>query len=99
VREIKFRAWDGEHILLPFYSLEDLAYRSLLFENKNLIWMQYTGIKDKNGKEIFEGDIIYLAGYGDYFVEFPFIELYDAMLEDDIGQIKGNIHENPELLK
>lgn len=64
--------------------------------------MQFSGLTDKNGKEIYEGDVIYIAGFGDYHVEFPFQELYDRVFSgdgDDIGEIKGNIYKNPELLK
>jgi len=60
--------------------------------------MQYAGLKDKNGKDIYEGDVVKINWYGDYEAEFPFIELYEAEAEWDIWEIIGNIYENPDLL-
>lgn len=59
--------------------------------------MQYTGLLDTHGVEIYEGDVVLIYGYGEYECKFPFIELYEALAELDIGAIVGNIYENPEL--
>jgi uncharacterized phage protein (TIGR01671 family) len=107
MREIKFRAWgkfghrkeEKENHMV--YEWEDTTYIECTSFNGGDYFdvMQYTGLKDKNGKEIYEGDVVYLAGYGDYLVEWPFIDLYQSAFELDVGAIKGNIHENPELLE
>jgi len=70
--------------------------------------MQYTGLKDKNGKEIYEDDIIHCefgtVDYGNFVIKskmqysresdiFGWETPYPGM-----GEIIGNIHENPELL-
>jgi len=96
-REIKFRAWDKKNKRMMelgdiFKCFEAGNYLDNLREDLIII-MQYTGLKDKNGKEIYEGDFVYLAGYGNYQVVFPFIELYEAEAEKDIGEIIGNIYE------
>jgi uncharacterized phage protein (TIGR01671 family) len=58
MREIKFRAW----LFLQKEMLYESLYGAEKFGGRDCEIMQYTGLNDKNGKEIYEGDIVTCVG-------------------------------------
>ena len=129
MREIKFRAWlkYGKEIVdveeIDFMN-EVINYIDNDYENneqeiigayfENIELMQYTELKDKNNKEIYEGDVVklrsnhgigvikYYDEWGDFIVEYikprPLVVLGINYYKEDI-EVLGNIYENPELIK
>lgn len=121
----KFRAWNKETKTMHYkaeqtYDCLDgipLIYKSSfgdVLDDENYIVEQCTGIKDKNGKLIFEGDIVFLNGekwrviWSDEDCAFFFSNLKEVyhqpifpgfyIMADDF-EVIGNVHENPELVK
>lgn len=126
-RDIKFRAWVKDRkaifevVLINYvtkkvtYLLERVGHLlSIRHEKFNDIeLMEYTGLKDKNNKEIYEGDILF-ESFGERYYKVIFengsfraefkgdFEEHSFDLIDVAAQgceIVGNIYENPELLK
>lgn len=58
-REIKFRAWETKEARGRMFSWDEIKDGFISYTNcKETILMQFTGLLDKNGKEIYEGDFI-----------------------------------------
>jgi len=112
MREIKFRAWFITHKRM-FSSYEFMGMSGFVdfLKNKTIFPMQFTGLLDKNGKEIWEGDIVCMEDGGSYgFKHEVLFKQGMFCVEDDgtwfpIGQfysvteVIGNIYNNPELLE
>jgi uncharacterized phage protein (TIGR01671 family) len=82
MRELKFRMWSKE-VKKFFFDPENVYHCLKLSKNEetshlyeDMVWQQYTGLKDKNGKEIYEGDRVRF-GYTkneDFFGEVTWLE-------------------------
>lgn len=70
MREIKFRVWDKVHEEMINWEQYKDELVSSDFTDEGLILMQYTGLKDRDGVEIYEGDILALKGHWGIRVEY-----------------------------
>lgn len=126
MRPIKFRAylknekkiidvksidWDENGNLISINYPKGKDYFG--YENDDIILMQYTGVRDKNGEEIYEGDIVEWSS-AKFEIKWLFSsfcicnrKIGNLVLEIGVNQcgiqnrliVIGNIYENPELLE
>jgi len=124
-REIKFRAWDKENkAFMPSegYAICDGDVMGLRYGNEmedvltdQIELMQYTGLKDMNGVDIYENDIvksnykyaqpkisqIIMEDGNSYIAGEDLATGNEMLVSDHVDEIEviGNIHKNPELLE
>ncbi len=124
MRQIKFRAWNKVKKVMCYDNEDGNAdyWGGVLASNVGLInyylkspdseysYMQFTGLMDKNGTEIYEGDVVrddnddlYVVKWHEriavFFFDGHFSSPIDGLEDAEVIEVIGNIYENPELLE
>ncbi len=117
MREIKFRAIIPERNAVIYFTLADLIDDK--FSNREILWPwikngnkpdEFTGLHDRNGKEIYEGDVVkdHHSEYGGNGIiiwdglGFKYTKTFGHIFchqTTEYFEVIGNIYENPELLE
>ena len=112
MRPLKFRTWHPQGGMSNPFTIDDIIEAACCqhypkYPRQEYVTMQYTGLKDKNGVEIYEGDIAdhhNLRFIVEWTEAFGLWSVYNGETDDLLGnhsnvlEIIGNIYENPELV-
>ena len=108
MRELKFRAWDsaGQKMTEMKTLFLDIRYKT------TTTIMQFTGLKDKNGIDIYEGDVLStadgnlqvvwnmsMATFGLIKKGWAFTHFFGESCDNEKSEVIGNIYQSPELIK
>lgn len=104
MREIKFRRW--KHGFMDYEPHVNGYINHFLNKDDGSVWMQFTGWVDKNGNDIYQGDVIrrknLFQDFGTQRNGFSYDYIIWSDFRGDVYrseryEVIGNIYENPEL--